>query len=144
MRTRGPDILLIEDDEGDIDLILEVMKDIRKGLSITVVRDGSEAMDLLRSLDDTMLPVLPRLIMVDLNVPRVDGRELIRLLKSDERLRIIPIIVFTTSDDPRDVQLTYDLGANCYITKPSGVEIFSSTMDCLIRFWFDIATVPRG
>ena len=118
------DILLVEDSPGDVRLTIEAFKDSKLHNNLNVVGDGVEAMAYLRRQGQYANAPRPDLILLDLNLPRKDGREVLEEIKSDEDLRRIPVVILTTSDDERDILATYNLHANCYITKPVDLSQF--------------------
>lgn len=131
-------ILLIEDDPGDVELILETMNNSKVLVNINVVEDGEKALSYLRQEDPYRESPKPDLILLDLNMPRMDGRQLLRIIKKDEEISRIPVIVLTTSDSDTDIVKSYDLGANCYITKPMGLKEFSTVINSIEHFWFSV------
>ncbi len=131
-------ILLVEDNPGDVDLTLEVFAATAMHHEIEVATDGQQALDLLRN----PLTLLPDLVLLDLNLPKVDGRAVLREAKSDPALRAVPIIMLTSSDAHSDVRAAYDLGANCYLTKPVELAQFERLVGTLERFWFSAAQLP--
>jgi two-component system response regulator len=137
------EILLVEDDAGDIDLTEEALEESKFQINLNVVRDGVEAIAYLRREAEYVNATLPHLILLDLNLPRKDGPEVLQELKSDNNLKHIPIIVLTTSDTDEDILGSYDLGANCYVNKPLGIEEFSKIVRAIEDFWFTIVKLPR-
>lgn len=144
MNTGQPiEILLVEDDPGDVELTLEVMKSSKLKLNINVVEDGIEAVNYLeKSLKNRDVP-LPDLILLDLNLPRMDGRETLDRIKADSTLRKIPVVILTTSKASEDIVRTYTAGANCYITKPVGLKEFTKVVSAIEEFWFTIVKLPK-
>jgi two-component system, chemotaxis family, response regulator Rcp1 len=136
------DILLVEDHEMDILLIEEALKRTGSRWALSVVRDGVEAMDYLRGLGSFGGAPRPGLILLDLKMPRKDGREVLAEIKADEVLQSIPVIVLTSSDDPDDVVQAYRLGANSYVRKPLDLESLKALMKALEDFWFQRVTLP--
>ena len=128
-------ILLVEDNPGDARLIQEALAQHRPS-EVHVVSDGVQALEFLR--DGTP----PELIILDLNLPKKDGREVLAEIKQDSFLRRIPIVVLTTSESEEDVGRTYDLHANCYITKPVNLDRFMAVVKAIEEFWFGIVTLP--
>lgn len=131
------EILLVEDDPGDVLLTKKCLQDGKISNRVTVAADGVEAMDYLRNNPGTT-----DLILLDLNMPRKDGREVLEELHADDQLRSIPVIVLTTSDAEKDVLKSYDLQANCYITKPVDMEQFSQVVRTMNEFWFTVVKLP--
>lgn len=142
MIKRCFEILLVEDDVRDIDLTKEVLKDSKFQLNLNVVRDGVEAIAYLRQQGKYTNATQPDLVLLDLNLPRLDGREVLQAIKSDSNLKLIPIVVLTTSDLDEDVMQAYNLGANCYVNKPLGLEEFIQLVRLIEDFWFTIVKLP--
>ncbi len=142
MLKRCFEILLVEDDVRDIDLTKEVLKDSKFQLNLNVVRDGVEAIAYLRQQGKYTNATQPDLVLLDLNLPRLDGREVLQAIKTDSNLKLIPIVVLTTSDLDEDVMQAYDLGANCYVNKPLGLEEFIQLVRLIEDFWFTIVKLP--
>ncbi len=136
------EILMVEDDPGDVDLTRETLEDSKIRVSLNVVADGVMALEYLYQKGQFANAAKPDMILLDLNLPKKDGREVLAKIKSDPNLRSIPIIVLTTSDADEDIIKTYDLGANCYITKPVGLEQFSKVVKSIENFWFTIVKMP--
>ncbi len=136
------DILLVEDNPGDVLLTREALKDMKMKNNLYVVRDGVEAMDFLTRRDPFSESPRPDIILLDLNLPRKDGREVLAEIKADELLRRIPVVILTTSDDERDILASYNLHANCYITKPVDMRRFIEIVKNIENFWFSIVKLP--
>lgn len=134
------DILLVEDNPADIRLTQEVFRDCKMANRLRVARDGLEAMDMLRGASGD--GVMPDLILLDLNMPRMDGREVLDELKKDARLKTIPVIVLTTSDAEQDILRSYQLGANAYITKPVDLGQFVRVVCSIEEFWLAVVKLP--
>lgn len=138
-------ILLAEDDEEDLQLTIEALNENRLGNDIRTTRDGEELMDyLLRRgayADPASAPV-PGLILLDLNMPRKDGREALAEIKSNDALRKIPVIVLTTSKAEEDIFRSYDLGVNSFVTKPVTFAGLAESMKVLSQYWFEIVELP--
>ncbi len=139
---RPVEILLVEDNPGDVGLTRETLKDSKLLNHMTVVGDGVEAMALLRREGKYANTTRPDLILLDLNLPKKDGREVLREIKTDEQLRRIPVVVLTTSSAEQDILKTYDLHANCYITKPVNLDQFTAVVKAIEEFWFSIVKLP--
>lgn len=140
-------VLLIEDDEDDICLVERAFKKGRILNKLYVVRDGDEALEFLRHTGRYASGAdapRPGIILLDLNMPRMDGRELLKIIKSDESLRRIPVIVLTTSKAERDVLESYNHGANSFITKPVEFDKFLDAVITLGKYWLNIVEVPDG
>ena len=136
------DILLVEDNEGDARLAKEAFKESKILNRVSHVLDGVEAMAFLRKEGKYADVPRPHLILLDLNLPRKDGREVLSEIKGDECLKRIPVVVLTTSNDERDIFKTYDLHVNCYITKPIDFEQFLQVVRSIKDFWLTIVQLP--
>jgi CheY-like chemotaxis protein len=144
-RYRQPvEILLVEDNPGDIRLIVDALKDGKLPNKVSVVRDGVEALAFLRSEGKYAGVANPDLILLDLNLPKKDGRELLEEIKKDPDLKHIPVVVLTTSTADQDIINAYDLHANCYVNKPLELEQFIKMVHSIEHFWFTIASLPVG
>lgn len=137
------DILLVEDDLGDVELTREGLAAGKMFVNLHTVDDGIKALQYLRQEGPYADAVRPDIILLDLNMPRKDGRETLKELKADEQLRSIPVVVLTTSEADMDISRCYDLGANCYITKPVGFEAFIKVVRSLEDFWFTVVKMPQ-
>lgn len=142
MLTKPVEILLIEDDAGDIDLTKEALEESKLQVNLNVVRDGVEAIAYLRHQGEYTQSTRPDLILLDLNLPRKNGREVLQDIKSDAQLKLIPIVVLTTSDTDEDICQAYQLGANCYVKKPLGMNKFIEIVQSIEEFWFTIVKLP--
>jgi len=137
-------ILLVEDNPGDARLTAEVFKYNNKlPKSLTVVEDGVEALAYLRQEGKYSDAPRPDLILLDLNLPKKDGRQVLAAIKNDENLRRIPVVVLTTSRDQEDIKQAYDLNANCFLTKPVDFEQFASLLTAIEDFWLTFAELPK-
>ena len=142
MRGRPIEILLVEDSPGDVRLIQEVLKEGKVRINLRVAEDGAEAMDFLRRKGRHADAIRPDVILLDLNLPKKDGREVLAEVKSDEDLKRIPVIILTVSQAEEDILETYDHHANCYITKPIDMDEFLRVMRSIEEFWLTIVTLP--
>jgi CheY-like chemotaxis protein len=142
MDMRPVEILLVEDNPGDVRLAVEALKEGKVHNNLHVVGDGVEAMMFLRREGKFALSPRPDLILLDLNLPKKDGREVLAEIKADEKLRRIPVVVLTTSKAEQDILRTYDLHANCYITKPVDLEQFIAVVKSVEDFWLTIVKLP--
>ena len=138
------DLLLIEDNPSDIRLLTEVFKEAGVPTVMSVARDGEEAMMFLRRRGRFASAPRPALIVLDLNLPRKDGREVLAEIKQDPDLRSIPVVVLTTSSAQQDIQKSYDLHANCYIVKPMGLEEFAQIVRSIQDFWLSVISLPSA
>jgi two-component system response regulator len=136
------DVLLVEDDAGYVELTKEGLLDAKVDITLNVVDDGEKALKYLRREPPYGNAARPDLVLLDLNMPRKDGRETLQEIKADEKLRSIPVVILTTSDAETDIIQCYDTGANCYITKPIGFEAFIKVVKALESFWFTIVKIP--
>ncbi len=136
------DILLVEDNPGDARLTREAFRDSKLLNTLHHVEDGVEALAFLRREGPFKAMPRPDLVLLDLNLPRMDGREVLAAIKSDEALKRIPVIILTTSDDDRDVLRAYDRHANCYITKPVRLERFLEVVRSIEEFWLSVVRLP--
>ena len=136
------EVLLVEDDPGDVLLTEETLLESKIQTNLHVVGDGVEALAFLRKEGEYATVPRPDLILLDLNMPRKDGREVLAEVKEDPDLKTIPVAVLTTSSQDEDILKSYQLHANCYITKPVGLEQFSTVVQSLEDFWFAIVKLP--
>ena len=136
------EVLLIEDSHPDARLIEEILLNGRAPKHVRVVRGGGEALSFLRRTGVYVDAPRPNLVVLDLNLPGIDGREVLRQIKNDPALRCIPVVVFTTSGAPTDVRQAYDLQANAYIVKPVGLDAFTDVIRVVEEFWLAIAQRP--
>ena len=141
--TEPIEILLVEDNPGDARLTLEAMREAKVRNRIHVVEDGVEAMEFLRRQGRFGEAPRPDLILLDLNLPRKDGREVLAEVKADPELKRIPVVVLTTSRAEEDVLRAYNLHANCYVTKPVDLEQFMKIVGQIDEFWVKVVTLPR-
>jgi two-component system, chemotaxis family, response regulator Rcp1 len=137
------EILLVEDSPSDIDLTREALEDTRVHNNLSVVTDGVEALAFLRCEGKYAKAPHPDLILLDLNLPKKDGREVLAEIKADPQLKQIPVIVLTTSSDERDVQACYKAGASSYIQKPVDLDGFMRAIERLNDYWFEVVILPR-
>ncbi len=138
------EVLLVEDNPGDVRLTLEALKDGKVNNHLSVVEDGVEALAFLRREGKYADASRPDLILLDLNLPKKDGREVLAEIKADEDLKRIPVVVLTTSKAEEDILKTYNLHANCYITKPVDFDQFVIVVRLIEDFWFTIVKLPRS
>jgi two-component system, chemotaxis family, response regulator Rcp1 len=136
------EILLVEDNPGDARLTLEALKEGRVLNHLTVINDGADALAYLRRQGQDSNSSQPDLILLDLNLPKKDGREVLAEIKSDENLKNIPVIVLTTSAAPEDVKKAYGNHANCYITKPVDLDQFLKVVQSIESFWLSLVKLP--
>jgi two-component system, chemotaxis family, response regulator Rcp1 len=139
---RPIEILLVEDSPGDVRLTLESLKESKVRNNISVVGDGIEALAFLRCQDKHGHAPRPDLILLDLNLPKKDGREVLADIKNDPELKRIPVVILTTSKAEEDILRTYTLHANCYITKPVNLDQFMKVVRAIEDFWLTIVKLP--
>jgi CheY-like chemotaxis protein len=138
------EILLVEDDPGDVLMTTEALAESKVLNNLTVVSNGEEALRFLLQEDEHSGAVRPDLILLDLNLPRVDGREVLARVKADERLRTIPVVILTTSEAEEDIVRSYDLHANAYVTKPVDFDSFVEVIRQVDDFFISVVRLPRG
>lgn len=141
---KGIEILLVEDNPGDVRLTKEALRDGKILNNLNVVTDGVEAMAFLRREADYAGAPRPELILLDLNLPRKDGREVLAEIKRDEELRRIPVVILTSSAAEQDIVKSYNLHANCYVTKPVDLDQFISVVKSIEHFWLKVVKLPPG
>ena len=144
MNSRTIEILLVEDNPGDARLTLEAFKEGRVLNHLVVMKDGVDALDYLRRRGPYASAKTPDLILLDLNLPRKSGREVLTEIKADAHLKTIPVVVLTTSADDQDVARAYSQHANCYITKPVDLEQFLRVVQSIEDFWLTLVRLPEN
>jgi len=137
------DVLLVEDSPGDVRLTQEALRDANRAIRLHVVVDGVEAMAFLRREGRHGRAPRPELILLDLNLPKMDGREVLAQIKADDSLRTIPTIILTTSEAEADITKSYQLRANCFLSKPVELDAFESLVKSINDFWLMKAKLPR-
>ncbi|MDP2003911.1 MAG: response regulator [Desulfurivibrionaceae bacterium] len=142
VKPHNIDILLVEDDPGDVELTKEGLQDAKMLVNLHVVDDGEKALKFLRKEEPYTNAARPDIILLDLNMPRKSGQEVLGEIKGDPSLRSIPVVILTTSGAESDIARCYDLGANCYITKPISFEAFAKVVAMIEEFWFTIVRMP--
>ena len=142
MESRPIEVLLVEDNPGDVRLTREALKEGKVRNNLSVAPDGVEALAYLRRQGRYADAKRPDLILLDLNLPRKDGREVLGEIKADPALRTIPVVILTTSEAERDISGAYALHANCYITKPVDLDQFITVVKSIEDFWFTIVKLP--
>ena len=142
MEIRPVEILLVEDSAGDVRLTQEALLESKIHNNLYVVRDGDEALRFLQREGEYGDAVKPDIILLDLNLPKVDGREVLAAIKQDDNLKRIPVVILTTSQAEQDIVKSYDLHANCYITKPVDLDQFIVVVQSIQDFWFSIVKLP--
>jgi len=141
--TKLAEILLVEDNLGDIELTREAFEEAKLRNNLHVVMDGDEALDFLYKRNGFEEAVTPHIILLDLNLPKTDGREVLEVIKADANLKRIPTIVLTSSQADRDIIESYDLHANCYIVKPVNAMKFIDVVQQVENFWVDVVYLPN-
>jgi len=142
MTVKPIDVLLVEDNPGDVRLTKEALKESKVLTNLSVAADGIEALAFLRREGFYHGSPRPDIILLDLNLPKKDGREVLAEIKADESLRRIPVVILTTSKAEEDILRTYNLHANCYITKPVDLDQFITVVQAIHDFWFSVVRLP--
>jgi CheY-like chemotaxis protein len=136
-------VLLVEDSPGDVRLTQEAFREANIAIQLHIVPDGVEALEFLRQQGRYAQSPRPDLILLDLNLPRMDGREVLATIKADDMLKSIPTVILTTSEAEADIAKSYRLHANCYLTKPVQLEAFESLVESINDFWLTRARLPQ-
>jgi CheY-like chemotaxis protein len=136
------DILLVEDNPGDVELVRESLSEGKINNELHVASDGVEAMNFLKRRDKYGSAQCPDLILLDLNLPRKSGRDVLQEIKTDPELKLIPVVVLTSSKAEEDILKSYNLHANCYVTKPVDLEQFMSVVKSIENFWLTVVKLP--
>jgi len=142
LSSRPIDILIVEDNEGDARLVKEALKGKMYFNSVHIVKDGLAAMDFLYKRGEYSKINVPDLIFLDLNLPGIDGREILAEIKSSEKFKQIPVVIMTASQAEEDILRSYDLHANCYIKKPLDMDQFINVVESLEDFWLSVVKLP--
>jgi CheY-like chemotaxis protein len=140
------DILLVEDDPGDVHLALAVLRSLHLADRCVVVNDGEQAMDFLHATGrfSERPPGLPRLILLDLKMPRMNGFELLQQIRTDDRFKLVPVVALTSSREERDVERAYDLNVNGYVVKSINFSDYRATLEALAKYWANMNEQPPG
>lgn len=136
-------ILIVDDSADDVEFTLAALQGTKLANAVNVVSDGVEAMEYLRNQGKYANAQKPSLILLDLNMPRKDGREVLSEMKADKELRHIPVVILTTSQAEEDIVRSYDLHANCYISKPVDLQALAKIVRSIDEFWFGVVKLPR-
>jgi len=138
------DILLVEDNPGDVRLTREALNEGHLSNNLFVASDGVEAIEFLTKTGNFKNAVTPDLVLLDLNLPKVNGFEVLEKIKNDEHLKSIPVIILTTSMSDHDIIASYSMHANCYVPKPVEYDSFKKVVKCIEDFWFSIVKLPSA
>jgi CheY-like chemotaxis protein len=136
------EILMVEDNPGDVRLTMEALRDTKIRNNLSIVTDGAEALSFLRQEGEYAQAPRPDLILLDLNIPKKGGHEVLGEIKADQDLTRIPVVILTTSRDEQDILKTYNMHANCYITKPVDLDQFVRVVQSIESFWLTIVRLP--
>ncbi len=136
------EVLLVEDDPQDVEITKEVMELSKVKLKVNVVENGADALTYLKREKPFENAIRPDLILLDLNMPKMNGKEFLEEMKKDQSLRLIPVVILTTSEADEDIVKTYKLGASCYVTKPVGLDQFQKVVQAVDSFWFTVVKYP--
>lgn len=137
------DILLVEDNLGDVRLTMEALKSASIKTNLHTVRDGAAALAFLGREGTYADAPRPHIVLLDLNLPKMSGPQVLEQMKADQSLKSIPVIILTTSENPSDVAVSYELYANCYVSKPLEISVFRDVVRKIDEFWFSIARLPE-
>lgn len=140
---RPINILLVEDNPGDVELTEDALRRSKVATRVSVVNDGDDAMDYLRRQSCYGDETTPDLVLLDLNLPKKDGMEVLKEMREDPSLKHIPVVILTTSEAERDILASYKLGANCFISKPVDLNEFRKVVESIDDFWFTIVKLPN-
>lgn len=135
-------ILLVEDNEGDVEMTQRALMTAQPPCSLSIAHDGLQALDMLRHEPGQETPP-PQLILLDINMPRMDGKELLAAVKSDSRLRRIPVVMFTSSESPSDIRECYERHASCYVVKPFNGRQYAQVLHDVVNFWSTTSRLPN-
>ena len=142
--SKPVEILMVEDNIGDVRLMKEAFRRTKLMPNLHAVSDGIQAISFLKKRDEYVDKPTPGLIILDLNMPKKDGREVLQEIKADVAFKHIPVVILTTSKDRKDIQQSYDLRANCYITKPVELDQFLRVVESIEKFWLTIVELPKN
>jgi CheY-like chemotaxis protein len=136
------EILLVEDNEGDIEMTQRVFRDGKSACNISVANDGSEALDCLFKRGNFVNAPTPQLILLDINMPGMDGKRFLELMKQEQELKSIPVIMLTSSQSPKDIQECYERHASCYVVKPFNGQEYADALRRIVDFWSGLGRLP--
>lgn len=136
------ELLLVEDNQGDVEMIKLAFRDGTPTCHIWVANDGMEALDFLHKRGKFIDAPMPQLILLDLNMPRMDGKQFLEVVKAEAELKAIPIVMLTSSQSPSDIKACYERHASCYVVKPFDVQEFSDTVQQVVKFWSNLGRLP--
>jgi CheY-like chemotaxis protein len=142
MTAQALDVLLVEDNEGDIEMTYRAFRDVKELCSIFVANDGVEALEFLHQRGEFANVPRPDLILLDLNMPRMDGKKFLEIMKANSQLKAIPVVMLTSSESPTDIQECYDRQASCYVVKPFDGKEFTSAVRKVVEFWGRLGRIP--
>lgn len=135
-------LLLVEDNPGDADLTRDTLEDSKLLLDISLARDGAEALDYLLGRGPRPAANVPDLIILDLNLPKMNGHQVLAEIRTHTHLQAVPVVILTSSDAEKDIAQSYQLGANCYVAKPIDLKAFQSIVKSIENFWFSVVKLP--
>ena len=141
--TNTFNILMVEDNEGDVILTQEIIEDLNLDIKLHIAKDGQDGLDFLNKEVGYEDSPNPDLILLDLNMPRINGKEFLRIVKNDKTLEHIPVTVLSTSDADKDINASYQLKANCYLVKPFQFSRYNELMNAVLNFWFRWGKLPK-
>ncbi len=136
-------ILIVEDNEGDVEMTERALNNAERPCALTVAHDGVQALEILRPASGEEAAPIPQLILLDINMPRMDGKELLATVKADSRLRHIPVVMFTSSESPTDIRECYERHASCYVVKPFNGRQYTQTLHDVVNFWSSTSRLPN-
>lgn len=136
-------ILIVEDNEGDVEMTERALKNAGQPCTLTVAHDGVHALEILRPAPGAEGGPIPQLILLDINMPRMDGKELLSAVKADDRLRHIPVVMFTSSESPGDIRECYERHASCYVVKPFNGRKYAEALHDVVNFWSTTSRLPN-
>lgn len=136
------DLLLVEDNEGDVEMTERALSDATPVCHVSVANDGAQALEILRKRGDYADAPTPKLILLDLNMPGMDGKQFLEIMKADAKLKAIPVVMLTSSESPNDIRECYERYASCYVVKPFDGQQFADTVRHVVRFWHTHGRLP--